>query len=264
MSDATRPEPRPQGRWFAVDVRRIMRLPDRLKPLWPHELMPHADDVGPAPTVDESADGASAGPKASAGDTAAGEGPGAGTAIGETLMLEESTGTESTRGLDVLTAWLTGFAAELDLTRSRMTIVVSSGEETAHLEVCLGDDIASAILVLRGVGFEEFEGYELLRRLRPQDLAEAVEELCSLIENDCVLTLSCLNEVGAAGLEFLHRVDGTWVRPTLERDGDTITVGAGQDLGSGAVATLLAATLTRLWTTATQPTRRSATNGGQP
>lgn len=251
MSDATRPE----SRWFAVDIRRIMRLPDRLKPLWPRELMPHADDVGAAPTVSETADGASAGPIASARETARSQGPGAGTAIGETLMLGESAGTEPKRGLDVLTAWLTGFAAELNLTRSRMTIVISSGEETAHLEVCLCDDIASAILALRGVGFEGFEGYELLRRLRPQDLAEAVEELCSLIENDCVLTLSCLNEVGAAGLEFLHRVDGTWVRPTLERDGDTITVGAEQELGSGAVRTLLAATLTRLWPT--------AANGGQ-
>ncbi|TSI13230.1 hypothetical protein [Brevibacterium aurantiacum] len=185
----------------------------------------------------------------SAGVRATGVIPDDGRGITETVMLGESAGRDSKRGPDVLTAWLTGFTAELNLTRSRMTIVISSGDETAHLEVSLCDDICLAILVLHGKGFEEFEGFELLRRLEPSELGRVTEELCSLVEKDCVLTLTYLSEAKVAGMEVLHRVDGTWARPTLERDGDTITVGAENSLEANAVRVLLAAILTRLQTT---------------
>lgn len=250
----------PGSTWFAVDIARIMGLPERLRTLWPHELMPRAD---------------------AAGTTSAGEramvAPGAGKGITDTVMLGASAGRESKRGLDVLTAWLTGFTAELNLTRSRITIVISSGDETAHLEVSLCDDICLAILVLHGEGFEEFDGFELLRRLRPQELGQVTDELCSLVEKDCVLTLTYLSETRVAGMEFLHRVGGTWARPTLERDGGTITVGAEHNLEANAVRVLLAATLTRLHMTVTPqfptptpppptppPPREPSTTGRQP
>ena len=221
------------GMWIAVDIARIMGLPERLRTLWPHELMPRTE----------------AAETTSAGVRAMGVTPDAGSKITETVMLGESAGRDSKRGPDVLTAWLTGFTAELNLTRSRITIVISSGDETAHLEVSLCDDICLAILVLHGEGFEEFEGFELLRRLEPSELGRVTEELCSLVEKDCVLTLTYLSEAEVAGMEFLHRVDGTWARPTLERDGETITVGPERSLEANAVRVLLAATLTRLQTT---------------
>ena len=218
--------------WFAVDIARIMGLPERLRTLWPHELMPRTESE-----------------TTSAGVRAMGVKSDIGRGIMETVMLGESAGRDSKRGPDVLTAWLTGFTAELNLTRSRIAIVISSGDEAAHLEVSLCDDICLAILVLHGEGFEEFEGFELLRRLKPSELGRATEELCSLVEKDCVLTLTYLSEAEVAGMEFLHRVDGTWARPTLERDGDTITVGTESSLDVNAVRVLLAATLTRLQTT---------------
>lgn len=234
----------PGSSWFAVDIARIMRLPERLRTLWPHELMPRADAVGTA-SVGEGTGAASV-------DEAPEAAPVAGRGITETLMLGEPSSRDSRRGFDVLTAWLTGFAAELNLTRSRITIVISSGDEIAHLEVSLCEDICLAILVLRGEGFAEFAGFELLRRLRPQDLAQITEELCALVDKDCVLTLTYLDEAKVAGMEFLHRVDGTWARPTLERDGETITVGSEQNLESNAVRILLATVLTRLRTTEAQ------------
>lgn len=236
------------SKWFAVDIARIMGLPERLRALWPHELMPRAD----------------AAEDTSAREAAMVVATGAGKEVAETVMLGDSADRKSKRGLDVLTAWLTGFAAELNLTRSRITIVISSGDETAHLEVSLCDDICLAILVLHGEGFEEFEGFELLRRLRPQELGQVTEELCSLVEKDCVLTLTYLSEAKVAGMEFLHRVDGTWARPTLERDGETITVGTEHNLEAGAVRVLIAATLTLLRTTVTQRSpsaKRPSTTG---
>ena len=173
---------------------------------------------------------------------------GAGKEVAETVMLGDSADRKSERGLDVLTAWLTGFTAELNLTRSRITIVISSGDETAHLEVSLCDDICLAVLVLHGEDFAEFDGFELLRRLRAQELGQVTEELCSLVVEDCVLTLTYVSETAVAGMEFLHRVDGTWARPRLERTGGTITVGAERQVGADAVRVLLAATLTRLRT----------------
>ena len=233
------------SKWFVVDISRIISLPDRLRALWPHELMPRAGEVEAT---------------ASAREAPLGSEPGSGGAATETVQLEPFA-PDPKRGFDVLTAWLTGFAAELNLTRSRLTIVISSGEEAAHLEVGLCDDICLSILVLRGEGFAEFTGFELLRRLRPQDLAQVTEELCSLIEKDCVLTVTYLNEAKVAGMEFLHRVDGAWARPTLERDGETITVGVEQNLESTAVRALLATILTRLRATVTQ---RAPANGATP
>lgn len=238
------------GKWFAVDSARIMRLPERLRVLWPHELMPRADSAHADPTETDTAHADTVG-TASAGEADAAEARAAGKKITDTVMLRESSGKVSKRGPDVLTAWLSGFAAELNLTRSRITIVISSGDEIAQLEVALCDDICLAILMLRGEGFEDFLGFELLRRLRPQDLGQVTEELCSLVEKDCVLTLTYLNEAGGAGMEFLHRVEGEWARPTLEREGETVTVGAEHRLESNAVRILLAATLTRLQETAT-------------
>ncbi|MDN5806489.1 MAG: hypothetical protein L0J17_11440 [Brevibacterium sp.] len=242
MTDTTKPAAEPGSSWFAVDIARIMRLPARLRALWPHELMPRPDAAGTG-SVGDAAEAASA------GEAAPDEDPGTGKTITETLMLGESSGRGSRRGIDVLTAWLTGFAAELNLTRSRITIVISSGDETAHLEVSLCEDLCLAVLVLRGEGFDEFAGFELLRRLRPQDLAQVTEELCSLIEKDCVLTLTYLSEAKVAGMELLHRVDGAWARPRLEREGETITVGVEQSLEGNAVRILLATILTRLRTT---------------
>lgn len=246
MSDGTRSAPgagkagaAPGSKWFAVDVARIMGLPERLRSLWPRELMPRAD----------AAETTSAG-ESEPEVKAAAEKEARGQQIAETVMLGELAGRDSKRGLDVLTAWLTGFTAELNLTRSRITIVISSGAETAHLEVSLCDDLCLCILVLRGEGFGEFAGFELLRRVRPQELGQVTEELCSLIEQDCVLTLTYLGEARDAGMEFLHRVGGAWARPTLERDGETITMGAERGLEANAVRVLLAATLTRLQPTA--------------
>lgn len=216
--------------WFVVDVSRIGRLPERLKALWPHELRPRA---GAAETT-------SAGAAVATADV--------GREVTDAAVAGDRLGGESKRGLDVLTAWLTGFAAELNLTRSRITIVISSGKETAHLEVSLCDDICLAVLVLHGEDFAEFDGFELLRRLRVQELGQVTEELCSLVEEDCVLTLTYVSETEVAGMEFLHRVDGTWARPSLERTGGTITVGAEHQVEPDAVRVLLAATLTRLRT----------------
>ncbi|WP_231443601.1 hypothetical protein [Brevibacterium zhoupengii] len=232
MSDTTKPGAEPGDKWFAVDAARIMRLPERLRVLWPRELMPGAHAV----------------PGTSSG-AVSGRSPAVGTTMRETVMLGEPVGGSSKRGLDVLTAWLAGFTAELNLTRSRITIVISSGAETVQIEVSLCDDICLAILVLHGGDFEEFADFQLLRRLRPQDLAQVTEELCALVEKDCVLTLTYLDESKVAGMEFLHRVDGVWSRPTLEREGEAITVGAEHRLDGNAVRLLLAATMTRLQTT---------------
>ncbi|WP_009882231.1 hypothetical protein [Brevibacterium aurantiacum] len=237
MSDRTKLGAGPGDKWFAVDAARIMRLPERLRVLWPRELMPGARITRSAVTAPSAPSGVMSGNSAVRG-----------TAIRETVMLGEPAEGSSRRGLDVLTAWLAGFTAELNLTRSRITIVISSGVETAHLEVSLRDDICLAILVLHGEGFEEFADFQLLRRLRPQDLAQVTEELCSLIEKDCVLTLTYLDESKVAGMEFLHRVEGVWSRPTLEREGEAITVGAEHKLGGNAVRLLLASTMARLQT----------------
>lgn len=243
-AEPTRSAAGPASTWFAVDIGRIMSLPERLRALWPHELRPRASETGAA---------------TSARDAPMGDETGAGEAPTETVVLGEPFAADSKRGLDVLTAWLTGFTAELNLTRSRITIVISSGDEIAQLEVCLCDDTCLAILVLGGAGFDEFAGFELLRRLRPQELAQVTEELCALIEEDCVLTLTYLTAAKVSGMEFLHRVDGTWFRPTLKRDGETVTVGAEQNLANTAVRTLLATILTRLRTTVTP---RAQANGG--
>lgn len=205
----------PGSQWFVVDFDRIMRLPERLRQLWPRELLP-------------------------------GELISRSSGLQETRSRETGSSIKSGRGLDVLSAWLTGFAAELNLTQSRMAIVISSGTETVHLEVGVCEGTCLAVLVLRGKGFAEFEGFELLRRIRPPELAQAVEDLGHLVEEDCVLTLSHVSTGGDSGLDFLHRTGGNWSRPTLQRCESGITVGTETDAGTAAVRTLVAATLTRL------------------
>lgn len=257
----------PGGQWFVVDFDRIMRLPERLRQLWPRELMPR-ESVAREPVSRESSP--RAGPK---GTASAGERSGTEVSV----MLEEMpsvrsgarSGGRSGRGLDVLTAWLTGFAAELNLTQSRMAIVISSGAETVHLEVSVCEDTCLAILALCGEGFDEFEGFELLRRIRMPDLAQAVEDLGHLVEHDCVLTLSHLILGGRSGLDFLHRNGDSWSRPTLQRSESGITVGTEVDAGTAAVRTLVAATLTRLCTAppgtpGTRPGTRPGPAGATP
>src|SRR5699024_12624132 len=102
-----------------------------------------ASDTGSGPA--SSSDG-SPGP-ASAKDT--GYGPAGGGVAGE-LAADEP----SQRELDVLTAWVAGFAAELNDVDARVTVVVSSGTETVHLALCLGGSSGQAVLALQGEGFE--------------------------------------------------------------------------------------------------------------
>lgn len=236
----------PGGQWFVVDFARIMRLPERLRRLWPRELMPRAPMS--RETISRVEPGGAASRAEPRGAASAGEMSG----TEDSVMLEEMpdarTGARTGRGLDVLSAWLTGFAAELNLTQSRMAIVISSGAETVHLEIGVCEDTCLAILALRGEGFGEFEGFELLRRIRMTDLAQSVEDLGHLVEKDCVLTLSHMTTGGDSGLEFLHRNGDTWSRPTLQRCESGITVGAEVDAGAAAVRTLVAAALTRLCT----------------
>ena len=119
-------------KWIVVDVERILRLPERLRRLWPRELLPHTGDgsAGPASAKDSrsgpaSASDGSPGP-ASAKDT--GSGPAGGGVAGE-LVADEPL----QRELDVLTAWVAGFAAELNDVDARVTVVVSSGTETVQI-----------------------------------------------------------------------------------------------------------------------------------
>src|SRR5699024_3006331 len=136
-------------KWIVVDVERILRLPERLRRLWPRELLPHTGDgsPGPASASDGSADHTGSGP---AGGGVAGE-----------LVADEP----SQRELDVLTAWVAGFAAELNDVDARVTVVVSSGTETVHLALCLGGSSGQAVLALQGEGFEDLSGHQLLRRI---------------------------------------------------------------------------------------------------
>ncbi|WP_413332963.1 hypothetical protein ACH82I_12375 [Brevibacterium sp. GP-SGM9] len=221
----------PSENWIVVDVGRVMRLPERLRCLWPPEFLP---DSVPEP----------AGRSVPGGTEPVGRSAPGGT---ETVVLDLPP-EQSARGLDVLSAWLAGFAADLNLTHSRITIVVTSGTETVQLALCLGADSCRAVLTLGGDGLVEFAGYQLLRRIGPAEITQVVDDLTDLVDADCVLTLSYIGHSREAGMEFLHRVDGSWRRPVLERSGETITVGAEADAGEAAVRTLLTATLARLWT----------------
>ena len=238
-------------KWIVVDVERILRLPERLRRLWPRELLPHTGDGSPGPASAKdtgsgpaSASDGSPGP-ASAKDT--GSGPAGGGVAGE-LAADEP----SQRELDVLTAWVAGFAAELNDVDARVTVVVSSGTETVHLALCLGGGSGQAVLALQGEGFEDLSGHQLLRRIDSGRIGPVVERLTGLIEHDCVLTLSWAGREAATGLEFLHRRDGRWYRPVIERRGDTVTVETETAAGDPAVRMLLAAVLTQALKTGTR------------
>jgi hypothetical protein len=230
-------------KWIVVDIERILRLPERLRRLWPRELLPHtgdgstgpasAKDTGPGPSASDTGSG-----PASASDT--GPGPAGGGIAGD-LAADEP----SQRELDVLTAWVAGFAAELNRVHARVTVVVSSGTETVHLALCLGGDSGQAVLALQGEGFETFSGHQLLRRIDSGRIGPVVERLAGLIEHDCVLTLSWAGREAATGLEFLHRRDGRWYRPVIERRGGAVTVETETAAGEPAVRMLVAAVLTR-------------------
>lgn len=239
--------------WFVVDVERVMRLPERLRCLWPPEFLPESASgrsrvTEPAGATRPSGASGSSGTSAPSGTITP---PGATAPVSTESVVLDLPPDQPTRGLDILSAWLAGFAAELNLTHSRITIVVTSGAETVELALCLGADSCRAVLSLGGDGLTEFAGYQLLRRIGPAEITQVVDGLTDLVDADCVLTLSYIGPSRVAGMEFLHRVDGSWRRPVLERSGETITVGAEADAGQAAVRTLLAATLSRLWTAAT-------------
>ena len=96
--------------WIVVDLDRISRLPDRLRRLWPPDLLPRRvdRDSRAASAEEERSD-------ATAGTAAAGSGTGA----APPGMGEGSRGAK--RDFDVLTAWLRGFASELNRVRSRIS-----------------------------------------------------------------------------------------------------------------------------------------------
>ena len=201
--------------WIVVDLDRIIRLPERLRRLWPPDLLPRrVEPDSQAASVPERGEG-SGGAK---------------------------------RELDVLTAWLRGFASELDRVSTRFSVVVSSGAETVHLALCLGPGVGLAILALQGEGLADFAQHQLLRRIEPGRIGHVVEDLAGLVEQDCVLTLSWASGQGATGLEFLRRKDGDWFRPVIERAGDSVTVDDEVAAGDAAVRQLLSAVLTRTLT----------------
>ncbi|MGO1290006.1 MAG: hypothetical protein ACTMH0_01815 [Brevibacterium linens] len=235
--------------WIVVDLDRITRLPERLRRLWPPDLLPRrverdclsaSAEVGQGSTAPESTDPGGADP----GRAGAGERSGAAASeIGGV-----GGGGGATRDLDVLTAWLRGFASELNRVSTRLSVVVSSGTETVHLALCLGSGVGHAILALQGEGLEDFAQHQLLRRIEPGRIGHVVEDLAELVEQDCVLTLSWACGGGATGLEFLRRKGGAWFRPVIERDGDSVTVDDDVAAGDAAVRTLLSAVLTRTLT----------------
>lgn len=223
--------------WIVVDLDRISRLPERLRCLWPPDLLPRRVDRDSRAALAEAERS-----NATAGTAAAGSGTGA----APSGMGEGRGGAK--RDLDVLTAWLRGFASELNRVRTRISVVVSSGVETVHLALCLGPGIAHAILALQGEGLEDFARHQLLRRIEPGRIGHVVEDLTELVDQDCVLTLSWASGRGATGLEFLRREGGTWFRPVIERAGDSVTVDDDVDAGESAVRKLLSAVLTRTLT----------------
>ncbi|GGC38868.1 hypothetical protein GCM10010974_21660 [Brevibacterium sediminis] len=223
--------------WIVVDLDRISRLPERLRRLWPPDLLPRrVDRDSRAASAEEEISGAASGAAVA----------GSRTAAATSGMGEGSGGAK--RDLDVLTAWLRGFASELNRVRTRISVVVSSGVETVHLALCLGPGIAHAILALQGEGLEDFARHQLLRRIEPGRIGHVVEDLTELVNQDCVLTLSWASGRGATGLEFLRREGGTWFRPVIERAGDSVTVDDDVDAGESAVRKLLSAVLTRTLT----------------
>lgn len=280
MSLTSASETRGLEKWIVVDLERILRLPARLRRLWPPDLAPRRTDAGAASRGGTVTDGGAltdVGPGGSTapigGSASAGVGDddactaSVSTRGTEVVHASVNTGSteartvaageeaevvdlgESVRGsreLDVLTAWLAGFAAELNQSDVRITVVVSSGVESVHLALCLGAVTGQAVLALRGEGFEDFADHQLLRRIDPSGIGRAVDELAGLVEGDCVLTLNWAARGDHTGLEFLHRRGGAWFRPVLERSGGSITVDEDASAGDEAVRMLLAAVLTRV------------------
>ncbi|WP_181275137.1 hypothetical protein [Brevibacterium oceani] len=260
MSIASEFGTRDLEKWIVVDLERIRRLPDRLRRLWPTELSPRRTDpeegdVGPSPAGEDDAGSRSAG-ESDVGATSVGmsdgspastweDDPGT-TSVGENFELVDlGESVPANRELDVLTAWVAGFAAELNQGDVRITVVLSSGVESVHLALCLGQATSQAVLALHGEGFDDFAHHQLLRRIDPARIGHVVDELAGLVEHDCVLTVNWAARGGAAGLEFLHRRDGAWFRPVLERCGDSITVDCDVAADDDAVRMLVAAVLTR-------------------
>lgn len=257
------------SRWITVDLGRILRLPDRLRRLWPSDLLPQTDNdgsVGPTPSgrcatrppgsAVPDGDGhppelgghppsraAVARAAASAGITL--------TAPSAAVRQELPAEVVRPRDLDVLSAWLAGFAAELDLARTRMALVVGAESSAVHLEIAMAADSCLAMLALRGADNADFAGYEFLRRLVPGEVASVCEDLSDLVAGDCVLTLTCLGssadgQPARAGMEFLHRQAGRWSRPLLERGENGMTVARTEEMPDGAVRMVVASMLTRL------------------
>lgn len=231
------------SRWITVDLGRIVRLPERLRRLWPRDLLPETG-------TGETGAGAGAGPRSTASAAAASAG----------ITLTTPTGTELAglpaevvrpRDLDVLSAWLAGFAAELDLARSRMTLVVGAERSAVHLELAIAEQTCLAMLALRGADNADFAGFEFLRRLAPDEVAAVGEDLADLVPGDCVLTLTSLGagtggEPARAGMEFLHRQAGTWSRPLLDRGEAGMLIAQTEEMPDGAVRMVIASMLTRL------------------
>src|SRR5699024_7132370 len=72
------------------------------------------------------------------------------------------------------------------------------------------------------------------------------------IGHDCGRAPRWAGRGAATGLEFLHRRDGRWYRPVIERRGDTVTVETETAAGDPAVRMLLAAVLTQALKTGTR------------
>ncbi|SDR96660.1 hypothetical protein SAMN04489752_0694 [Brevibacterium siliguriense] len=235
--------------WIVVDLDRIIKLPERLCRLWPPDLLPRRVER------DSRAASAKVGRASAASETdsAASETASAPSetdkAAPEPHRAAPESGGGAKRDLDVLTAWLRGFASELGRVSTRISVVVSSGVETVHLALCLGPGVGLAILALEGEGLEDFAQHQLLRRIEPGRIGQVVEDLAELVEQDCVLTLSWASGKGSTGLEFLRRKGGAWLRPVIERAGDSVTVDDDVAAGDAAVRRLLSAVLTRTLTT---------------
>ena len=165
--------------WIVVDLDRISRLPERLRRLWPPDLLPRrADRDSRAASAEEKRSSAGSAPAAAPSATAA-----VPSGLGEGDR-------GAKRDLDVLTAWLRGFASELNRVRTRISVVVSSGVETVHLALCLGPGVGHAILALQGEGLEDFARHQLLRRIEPGRIGHVVEDLTEL---DFLQTVSHIN-----------------------------------------------------------------------
>lgn len=218
-----------ESTWIAVDLERISKLPDVLRRLWPPELVPE-------PTRTAATTGESAPPISKAPSTP--------MAVRFVPPIPPRR-----RHLDILSAWLRGFAGELDACRSRLVIVISSGAETVHVVISVHEATALAILVLGGAEYSNISGIQFLKRMSIDNVAPAVDELSDLISADCALTLTYAiagDTTTATGIDFLLRTDGTWTQPNLERSEGGVRVTHQHPTSANAVRTLLASVLSRI------------------